>query len=330
MKTKERIFYYDFLRAFAIIAVIICHVDIFYGSLSTPLQIIAKLTFHDIGRIGVPIFLMISGALLLNREYVLSDFLKRRFTRIIYPFVFWMFLISIGLICFNSSFDFILGVITGDFSVAWYFWTLIGIYLSIPIINSFVRDYGEKGLEYFLVIWIVIVFLQMIHHYPLFANFRLDFFVGCMGYLILGYYLINKDFKLDDKKLLILSLILLIISLGIYVFCDYNKIDLINSIYLNIPMILIASSFILIVKSIDRLTSFKRIKSNIIGDSIVSVSKHSYGMYFSHVIVLKVLSMVNPHSNLLFPIMVILMVVLSWLLVYIVNRIPFLRKFSGV
>ena len=170
----------------------------------------------------------------------------------------------------------------------------------------------------------------MIHHYPLFANFRLDFFVGCMGYLILGYYLINKDFKLDDKKLLILSLILLIISLGIYVFCDYNKIDLINSIYLNIPMILIASSFILIVKSIDRLTSFKRIKSNIIGDSIVSVSKHSYGMYFSHVIVLKVLSMVNPHSNLLFPIMVILMVVLSWLLVYIVNRIPFLRKFSGV
>ena len=41
MKTKkERIFYYDFLRAFAIIAVIMCHVDIFFGSLTTPLQII--------------------------------------------------------------------------------------------------------------------------------------------------------------------------------------------------------------------------------------------------------------------------------------------------
>ena len=230
MKTEQRIFYYDFLRAFAIIAVLICHVDIFYGSLSAPWQITAKLIFHDIGRIGVPIFLMISGALLLNRDYVLSDFLKRRFTRIIYPFVFWMFLICVGLICFNSSFDFILGVITGDFSVAWYFWTLIGIYLAIPIINSFVRDYGEKGLEYFLVIWIVTVFLQMIHHYPLFAHFRLDFFVGCMGYLILGYYLINKDFKFDDKKLLILSSIVLVISLGIYVFCDYNKINYLISL----------------------------------------------------------------------------------------------------
>ena len=82
MKTKkERIFYYDFLRAFAIIAVIICHVDFFFGPLTTQTQVIAQMAFHDIGRIGVPIFLMISGALLLNREYNLSNYLKRRFTR---------------------------------------------------------------------------------------------------------------------------------------------------------------------------------------------------------------------------------------------------------
>ena len=70
MKTKkERIFYYDVLRAFAIIAVIICHVDMFFGPLTSQTQVIAQMTFHDIGRIGVPIFLMISGALLLNRDY---------------------------------------------------------------------------------------------------------------------------------------------------------------------------------------------------------------------------------------------------------------------
>ena len=94
MKTKkERIFYYDFLRAFAIIAVLICHVDFFFGSLNTPIKVIGQMTFHDIGRIGVPIFLMISGALLLNRKYELGDFLKRRFARIIYPFIFWIILI---------------------------------------------------------------------------------------------------------------------------------------------------------------------------------------------------------------------------------------------
>ena len=65
MKTKkERIFYYDFLRAFAIIAVIICHVEHFFSPLTTPAQIIAEMTFKDIGMISVPIFLMISEALL--------------------------------------------------------------------------------------------------------------------------------------------------------------------------------------------------------------------------------------------------------------------------
>ena len=41
MKTKkERILYYDMLRAFAIIAVIICHLDHFFGPLTNQMQII--------------------------------------------------------------------------------------------------------------------------------------------------------------------------------------------------------------------------------------------------------------------------------------------------
>ena len=48
MNKKERIFYFDVLRAFAIIGVIICHVDHFFGPLTTPAQIITQMTFHDI------------------------------------------------------------------------------------------------------------------------------------------------------------------------------------------------------------------------------------------------------------------------------------------
>lgn len=58
MKTKkQRIFYYDFLRAFAIIAVIICHVNYFFGPLNTLIEILGQLTFYNFGRMGVPIFL---------------------------------------------------------------------------------------------------------------------------------------------------------------------------------------------------------------------------------------------------------------------------------
>lgn len=328
MKTKERIFYYDFLRAFAIIAVLLCHADIFYGTLITPLEIITKYIIHDIGRIGVPIFLMISGALLLNRDYDLSDFLKRRFTRIIYPFIFWVALIALGFFVFHQYSN-IIPIIIGDFSVTWYFWTLIGIYFAIPILNSFFKEYGEKGLEYFLIIWFFTMIFKTFNSYPLFTNFNLDFFAGYIGYPILGYYLNNKKFNISDKKLCLISLIVLIISFGAYVYIDYMHFGLINLIYLNIPMVFIASSFYLFIKSIDNLTSFKSIKDNIVGKAINSISVCSYGMYFSHVIVLKVLSLVNPHSNLALPIMFIAMVFLSWLLVFITSKIPYIKIFSG-
>ena len=84
----------DISFSLSIIAVIICHVGHFFGPLTTPAEIIGELTFINIGMTGVPIFLMISGALLLNREYPsLENFLKKRFARIIYPFIFCIILI---------------------------------------------------------------------------------------------------------------------------------------------------------------------------------------------------------------------------------------------
>jgi len=176
---KDRIFYYDFLRAFAIIAVIICHVDFYFGPVALPTEEILRTTFHDIGRIGVPIFLMISGALLLNRDYPsLGDFLKRRFARIIYPFIFWMILITLTNFYFHKPYSYMWNVFIGNPSIMWYFWTLIGIYLAIPLINIFIKEYCEKGCEYFLSIWFIFLILNTFNLYPLFPYFKLDYFAG--------------------------------------------------------------------------------------------------------------------------------------------------------
>ena len=327
---KERIFYYDLLRAFAIIAVIICHVDFFFGSLDTPIKIIGQMTFHDIGRIGVPIFLMISGALLLNREYELGDFLKRRFARIIYPFIFWIILISAQILYLNGSYTKVWNTFIGNPSITWYFWTLIGIYLFIPVINTFIEKYGLKGCEYFLAIWFATIILKTFSSYPLFPDFNLDYFAGYIGYPVLGYYLNNREFNLTDKKMCILGLITLILSLGVFVYLDYNNINYISKIYQNIPMVFMGAGMFVFIKYLDSITSFKHIKDNIIGKAIISISLCSYGMYFSHVIVLNFLAPFNPKSNLLFPVMFALTVFLSWLLPYIFSKIPYIKTFSGI
>ena len=327
---KERIFYYDLLRAFAIIAVIICHVDHFFGPLTSTTQIIAQMTFHDIGRIGVPIFLMISGALLLNREYPdLSQFLKKRFTRIIYPFIFWIILILGQLYYYNYNFKFMWKVFIGEPSITWYFWVLIGIYLFIPVINTFIKEYGEKGCEYFLAIWFATMILKTFNSYPLWANFDLNLFAGYIGYPILGYYLANKKFNLSDKKVCILGLITLLVSLTVFVYLNYFKMPYISLIYQNVPIIFMGAGLFIFIKYLDKLNKFNSIKNNFIGKAINSLSLYSYGMYFSHVIVVKFLSYHNPKSHLLFPAVFVLIIFLSWLMPYILSKIPYIKIFSG-
>jgi surface polysaccharide O-acyltransferase-like enzyme len=330
MKTKkERIFYYDLLRAFAIIAVIICHVDHFFGPLTTQTQVIAQMTFHGIGDIGVPIFLMISGALLLNREYPsLPQFLKKRFVRIIYPFIFWIILILGQLYYHGYNTTFMWHVFIGEPSITWYFWTLIGIYLFIPVLNSFIKEYELKGAEYFLAIWFITMILKTFNAYPLWSYFNLDMFAGFIGYPVLGYYLANKKFKLNDKIMCILGSIILIISLAVFVYLTYTHFSLIR--YLNLPNMFMGVGLFILIMYLDKLNAFNKIKDNFIGKAIISLSVCSYGMYFSHVIVVKALSYYNPGSNLLFPAMFVLIVFLSWLLPYVLSKIPYVKTVSGV
>lgn len=332
MKTKkERIFYYDFLRAFAIIAVIICHVDHFFGPLVGTTQIVAQMTFHDIGRIGVPIFLMISGALILNRPYPdLTEFLKKRFTRIIYPFIFWIILILAQLQYYRYNEAFLWNTFIGEPSITWYFWVLIGIYLFLPVLNSFVKEYCESGLKYFLSIWFILMILKTFNAYPLWTNFDLSYFAGYVGYPVLGYYLANKEFKISDSKVCLLGLITLIASLSVFVYLNYFNSPYISMIYQNVPIIFMGTGLFLFVKYLDKLNKFNSIKDNFIGKAIISLSVCSYGMYFSHVLVVKFLSYYNPHSHLMFPVMFVLIILLSWLLPYVLSKIPYVKTFSGL
>ena len=67
---KSRVFYYDYLRIVAIFAVVIIHVSS-QNWYVTDVNTIAwsAFNFYDsIARWGVPIFLMISGALILKKD----------------------------------------------------------------------------------------------------------------------------------------------------------------------------------------------------------------------------------------------------------------------
>ena len=328
---KERIFYLDLLRTFAILVVILYHMDHFFGSLTTQPGIIIHMAYHDIARASIPIFLMISGVLLLNKSYPsISDFLKRRFTRIVYPFIFWIIVILVPLYYQGCDLESIWIFFIGEPSITWYFWTLIGIYLFIPVINPFIKEYGLKGIEYFLAIWFFTVILMTFNSYPLWTNFNLDMFAGYIGYPLLGYWLVNKKFNLSDKKLCIIGLVILMISLGTYMFLHTHNQDLIRNLNINIPVVFMGAGLFIFIMCLDRLNKFSSIQHNFIGKAITSLSICSYGMYFSHTIVINWLSPYNQQSTILFPLMAGIAVFLSWLLPYVLSKIPYIKKISGV
>ena len=332
MKTKkERIFYLDLLRTFAILVVILYHIDVFFNPVAPQPILISYMAFHDIGRSSIPIFLMISGVLLLNKPYPsIPDFLKRRFARIVYPFIFWITLILVPLYLQGCDAGSIWIFFIGEPSITWYFWTLIGIYLFMPVINPFIKEYGLKGVEYFLAIWFITVILFTFNAYPLWTNFNLDMFAGYIGYPLLGYWMVNKKFSLSDKKLCIIGFIILIISLGTYMFLQTHNPDLIRYLNINIPVVFMGVGAFLFIMSMDRLNKFSSIRDNAIGKAITSLSICSYGMYFSHTIVVNWLLPYNTQSNLLFPLIFAITVFLSWLLPYVLSKIPYIKKFSGV
>src|ERR1700749_2914497 len=61
--------------------------------------------FNAITRFAVPVFVMITGALLLNRDYEIGDFLKKRLTRVVVPFLFWS-LVYIWYSWYNEDISF--------------------------------------------------------------------------------------------------------------------------------------------------------------------------------------------------------------------------------
>ena len=96
----QRIKYYDTLRFLAIFGVIALHV--FQTWPNATVMNIRIDTFSEIFKFAVPVFLMISGALLLNRDITLDDFFKRRFARLTYPFILYLILYAAVLFILMS------------------------------------------------------------------------------------------------------------------------------------------------------------------------------------------------------------------------------------
>ena len=343
----------------AIVSVIVIHV--FQTWPDACVMNFKIISLSSLFKFCVPVFLMLSGALLLNRNIELSDFFKRRFTRLTYPFILHMILyvLVLGLlIVFFDKFNG-LSIYIDNVPLAynWYFWTIFSVYLGIPIINKFIQHSTQKEIEYFIYVFFIgSIFYQLILYFGIIQYINLNLFVSPFGYLVLGYYLDKKEFNFSSKKIVSLSLlafaVVTLIKMGtflnyfpnflvvdteaarsaiVYSWMDFGFIQLIQ-----------ASAVFLCIKYLYSCEDgfYNKIKNclerNLINRFIESVSKASYGMYLVHHTILEPLRIVIlafPFTGTQVCLMILILSVglnaVCWLIICIMNRIPFIGQFSG-
>ena len=335
------------LRVLATISVILLHVagQLLgqYGTISNTEWWTGNIYDGSV-RFCVPIFVMLTGALLLPKNYELTDFLKKRFSRIVLPFLFWSFIYIFFALNrkLSESYEmtwfeigkWIYNLIKNGSSIhLWYIYMIMGIYLFIPILSKWVQNCNEKEILYFLIIWLI----SLLFDQPLLEKFKIDidftYFSDFIGYLVLGYYLSVKSFSFSNTKIKVLSILLIILGIsttiiGTY-FSTYNsgKFDEYFYGYLTPNTLIVSVGVFMLFKNI-KITNLKATKA------IDFISKYSYGIYLIHILVMRKMEYFGISTQIMNPIFSIPLVTLLCLLIsvsiiFLLNKIPFGKYISG-
>jgi len=336
------------LRFFALLAVIALHC-------SSPLlgdwakaprsQWLAADFYNALTRFAVPAFVMITGALLLGKDEDVFVFLKKRLSRVVVPFLFWS-LVYVTYAFYNEDIPRSADTWTNIRQVLhqlkygasyhlWYVYMLIGLYLIIPILGKFIRNASQKETLYFLAVWLLVMLIGQPYLKRYDPQIDTRYFAGYIGYLVLGYYLANRDLKSKYMPILMAALFIVTvatITLGTSLLYGYYKgISTLMYEPLSWPIVILSVSAFLFFRSYQlKVPPFFIAVRDFSG-------KYNYGIYLGHALILTLLdypdltgfslSYKSFNPMLSIPATALVCFALTLLMVFIINKLPFIGKY---
>lgn len=287
---------------------------------------------------GISLFFMISGGLLLPMKGSVSGFLKKRLSKILSPALLWsIFYLSINQ-TLNSNVNWYKSIVSLPFSaqgtsVFWFIYTLIGLYLLVPILSRWLKACTKGEMEFYLAIWGISMC------YPIIKNFVdinttqtgiLYYFSGFVGYFVLGYYLKIYLSSIKWRYLTPLTVISLIAPIACKLFhweVDFYEVFWFYSIFVAILSVFIYKSIISIFgkKHISQHTS----------NIITKLSNLTFGIYLVHIFVMRYLIwkwdfIMNIQSYYTQTLVIILLTCLgSSVLCYLISLLPGAKYIIG-
>jgi surface polysaccharide O-acyltransferase-like enzyme len=347
----------DLIRSVAVVLVILLHASIESVpnvDIMSPQGFLLwwnSNVYDSIARTAVPLFVMLTGALLLQpskADEPLRVFFKKRWNRIGIPVLFW------GVIFFVWDYtikgqvltltSIVQGTLAGPYVHFWYVYVLVGLYLITPIVRVFVAHANWSIMRYFLVLWFVgtgLVSLLTLWAAisPQAVWFRVNMFLltGLVGYFILGAYVARLQFR---KWILYLGLVL---GMVCTIFGTYLLVGTLGEVYGQV--FLDASSFSVIIASVTLFLILAAIPNQTIqikfphGSRVLKViSENSLPIYLFHVIVLEALQMgylgfkisvttINPIVEV--PLVTIVTLFICLAIIVPLKKLPYVKRIIG-
>jgi len=328
------VFYLDIIRICAIYLVVLLHalnpwlsVQSLYGTKTWLLCILIS----PLDRMGVPLFFMISGYLILSdpRTLDIAAFYKRRLPRILIPFLVWN---VVYYMIANRSGSTVPGFLdmllnqTGKYHF-WYVYVLVGMYMLAPFFKKMVDSCTKNQLLWLMILVLfpvtIIPFVRLITRINIFGFTTM--IEGYVGFFLFGYLLVKWP---PERKARLLMYGLGIAAwlgnaLGTWMSSSPEQILLPFNTGYNIVHYMTAGAFFVLVQALS-----EPLEKKLPARPVKYWASVTYGIYLCHVLVLDVWTgyvhfgstALNIFSSF------VATAVVSTLIMLVLGRIPAARK----
>jgi len=343
----------DLIRVVAIISVILIHVTNLLDNSAGP-SVLRWWTidiYQSLGRLGVPLFLMLTGILLLTpakKDENITIFFKKRLSRIGLPFIFWSIIYFIWAYYVENQAltqdSIINGIFRGPYVTFWYIYMLLGLYFLTPLLRVIVTQFTDKHYKYFLGLWfsgfMLTPLIDIVSNGPNLVSECFFIIPLYVGYFVIGNYLVNVQIK--RRILVALTLLgIALTAIGTSIMALYYKG---GAIYFyqeySSPTIILASlSLFVLLLSYKPKDKIQTQKPSWKQRLIHTISKNTLAIYFLHILIIYILknyvflgvaltgNAINSIINI--PIIVALTLGICLIIIIPLKKIPGLKKLIG-
>ncbi len=346
---QTRIVYFDYLRLFAMFAVMVFHVAAqnWYFTPANTFEWQTFNVFDSLMRWGVPVFVMISGALFLGKEHQIKKIFKKNILRLVVALFFWSIIYALWQRFvtneITSSEDFLIAVVNGHAHL-WFIYMIIGLYMISPLLKKIVEN--RKLAWYFVALAFVFSFLvpELVNIIGLKAEMpasliesvstalKMNFVIGYSGYFVLGY-LLNTT-RIEKRKevwLYVLGIAGALFTILFSLFVSLRQGKPVSDYYDNLTVnVLLMSVAVFVFAKLHLNKPFKNKKKE---KMLLFLSNCSFGAYLIHLLILYMLDhflnfnslSLNPVLSV--PLIAIIIFAISLTISAVLNKIPLVKDY---